>query len=646
MVLRKLLASSSFAITDALRTIARRLRTKAAAFESELINDLASDYEALPTATEEWQVDGNGPAVAKQLLALANAEAEELERLADFAQTIRTNAKGEALLDALRAAFKRGAALGAPQKAVIFTESRKTQAYILDLLHSNGYADGLLSFDGSNSDPRSRRIHASWLSRWGDTDRASGSRSADVRAALVDYFRDEGRIMVATEAAAEGLNLQFCSLVVNYDLPWNPQRVEQRIGRCHRYGQRHDVVVVNLLNRGNAADRRVFQLLADKFRLFEGIFGASDEILGVVENGVDIERRIAEIYERCRTDAEIDTEFNELQAELDEAIQASVAQARVQLLENFDDEVREKLRIRERESVEQLDAVESALLDFTYAELGDRAVQRSQHAFELVDAPEGAKGVALGTYALPRHDGAAHVYRLDHPLATHLLSRARKQAFVTETVEYSYSSHRGKITALEPHVGKTGTLSAAQLTVTALDQVEDRLIVVAKSDDGTVLEDEIALRMLMLASSTRRPTTDPATESTYEGLLPLIEDRAYRATAAISVRNDAFYQAEAEKLSAWAEDLKAGLEQELKELDRLIREARRHSLSGESLETKLSAQRELRVLERQRAGKRRELFESQDKVDSQRDELILRVEKKLTQSVDLDPLFSVRWELT
>ena len=63
--------------------------------------------------------------------------------------------------------------------------------------------------------------------------------------------------MIATEAGAEGINLQFCSLVINYDLPWNPQRIEQRIGRCHRYGQKHDVVVINFLNERNAADQRV-----------------------------------------------------------------------------------------------------------------------------------------------------------------------------------------------------------------------------------------------------------------------------------------------------------------------------------------------------------------------------------------------------
>lgn len=70
-------------------------------------------------------------------------------------------------------------------------------------------------------------------------------------------FRDSARIMIATEAGAEGVNLQFCSLVINYELPWNPQRIEQRIGRCHRYGQKHDVVVVNFIDHSNPADQRI-----------------------------------------------------------------------------------------------------------------------------------------------------------------------------------------------------------------------------------------------------------------------------------------------------------------------------------------------------------------------------------------------------
>jgi superfamily II DNA/RNA helicase len=118
------------------------------------------------------------------------------------------------------------------------------------------------------------------------------------------------------------VNLQFCSLVVNFDLPWNPQRIEQRIGQCHRYGQKHDVVVVNFINRRNSADQRVFELLSEKFQLFDGVFGSSDEVLGALESGVDIERRIAAVYQTCRSPEEIATAFDQLQAELDEQIQA------------------------------------------------------------------------------------------------------------------------------------------------------------------------------------------------------------------------------------------------------------------------------------------------------------------------------------
>jgi len=152
--------------------------------------------------------------------------------------------------------------------------------------------------------------------------RASGSRAIDARAALIEHFRDSATILLATEAAAEGVNLQFCSLIVNYDLPWNPQRIEQRIGRCHRYGQKHDVVVINFLNERNDGDRRVLELLGEKFSLFSGVFGASDDVLGTIGSGVDFEKRILAIYQECRTSGEIEAAFQKLQGEMDESIRA------------------------------------------------------------------------------------------------------------------------------------------------------------------------------------------------------------------------------------------------------------------------------------------------------------------------------------
>ena len=240
-----LLASSSFAIAGALNSIANRLKARLKAEEpsTTLEEDLDEDYESLDETAEEWDDDESpGPLSAGDRAALEK-EVEELEAFAQLAVSIDHNAKGRALLKALEVAFAKAAELGAAEKAIIFTESRKTQSYLLRLLADSPYAEGIVLFNGTNTDDSSKTIYTRWAARHAGTDKTTGSRSADMRSALVDYFREEGRIMIATEAGAEGINLQFCSLVVNYDLPWNPQRIEQRIGRCHRYGQKHDVVV-------------------------------------------------------------------------------------------------------------------------------------------------------------------------------------------------------------------------------------------------------------------------------------------------------------------------------------------------------------------------------------------------------------------
>nr|WP_238717985.1 SNF2-related protein [Petrachloros mirabilis] len=288
LVLRKLLASSTFAIASALTTMSNRLKAKLHQPQSdESITKLDQDYEALEVTAEEWLDDEpDAPPTPKENAALKR-EIGELDAFVELATSIEHNAKGVALLKALDEAFKQTNALGSAQKALIFTESRRTQDYLLRLLSDSPWSEGIVLFNGSNTDKQSKQIYADWLQRHQGSDRVTGSKTADMRSALVDYFREQGHIMIATEAGAEGINLQFCSLIINYDLPWNPQRIEQRIGRCHRYGQKHDVVVVNFLNRKNEADKRVYELLSEKFKLFEGVFGTSDEVLGAIESGVD-----------------------------------------------------------------------------------------------------------------------------------------------------------------------------------------------------------------------------------------------------------------------------------------------------------------------------------------------------------------------
>ena len=372
LILRKLLASSTFAIYGTLDALVQRL--------DKIINnhepngteeEIANDFEVYEEIIDEWESEEDDESESDEIsveITFSDIEIEEikrekndLEKFRALAHKIRKNSKAEQLFTALERGFEALKNLGANQKALIFTESRRTQDFICNLLEARGYANKVVKFNGSNADPKSKQIYADYLKKHKDTDVLTGSLTADKRAAIVDYFKEEATIMVATEAAAEGINLQFCSLVINFDLPWNPQRIEQRIGRCHRYGQNYDVVVINFLNKANAADQRVYELLDQKFRLFDGVFGASDEVLGCIGNGVDFEKRIANIYQQCRTTEEIQTAFDVLQDELRGNISEKVQETRKVLLENFDEEVREKLRSNLLESTEYLSRFEERL---------------------------------------------------------------------------------------------------------------------------------------------------------------------------------------------------------------------------------------------------------------------------------------------
>ena len=346
LVLRKLLASSTFAIAGALTSMSTRLKAKLRKqVPAESLGRGAGPGLRSARRDRRGVVRRrSGSKFSRRMTARpSNGKSPTWTVLPTSPRPSSTTPKARLCSRRWRSLLRQARKIGAAQKAIIFTESRRTQNYLLRLLADSPFAEGIVLFNGSNTDERSKLIYDQWLERHQGTDRITGSRTADMRSALVDYFREQGRIMIATEAGAEGINLQFCSLVVNYDLPWNPQRIEQRIGRCHRYGQKHDVVVVNFLNRKNAADQRVFELLSEKFQLFEGVFGASDEVLGAIESGVDFEKRIAAIYQRCRKPDEIQTAFDQLQLELSLEINESMTRTRQKLLENFDDEVREKL---------------------------------------------------------------------------------------------------------------------------------------------------------------------------------------------------------------------------------------------------------------------------------------------------------------
>jgi hypothetical protein len=652
LVLWKLLASSSRAIAGALDTMAKRLQgmLDETPDDLDIIDQLDQDYEALDqladeSGSDEDAPDQSHPENASQRQAIAT-EIDELRHFKQLAMHIQEDAKGQALFTALARSFIELERLGAPQKAIIFTESRRTQDYLLNLLAGSAYGDGIVLFNGTNNDQRAQVIYKNWIRKHQGTDRITGSKTADTRAALVDYFRDEGRVMIATEAGAEGINLQFCSLVINYDLPWNPQRIEQRIGRCHRYGQKFDVVVVNFVDRTNEADARVYQLLAEKFQLFEGVFGASDEVLGAVGSGVDFERRIADIYQNCRNSQDIKASFEQLQLDLKGEIDEAIVKTRQVLLENFDEEVQDKLRLRAEDSRSARGRFEQMLMALTEAELADCA-QFDVDGFDLHRTPEGLPTAELGRYELPRRTGQAHIYKPDHPLAEWAIKRAKARQLPHGQLQFDYSAYGNTVSSLKPFRGQGGWLTVKLVTVHALGTMEQRLVVAATTHAGQTLLEDIPEKLLRLPARTHTPRvlTAGLFDAANQALVASVQDRKDDFLRDVNRRNLSHFEKEVEKLDAWADDLKLGLEKEIKAIDLAIKEVRRSAGIAATLEDKLIHQKHQRTLEAKRTQLRRELFTRQDDIEAQRNELIEGLEVQLGQQVEEQTLFSVEWSL-
>jgi superfamily II DNA/RNA helicase len=656
LILRKLLASSSYAISDTLLGLAKKLEAveQAQAALDAPPAELADNFESLPEIEDEWLEDDpedeTGSANTAQPLtpeqrAELRQEKEKLRQFYDLAKNIHKNSKGEVLLTALRKGFEAANRARAEQqngalqqKAIIFTESRRTQEYLLSLLESSEFAGKIVLFNGSNSDPKSAEIYRNWQLRYKNSDRITGSPTADKRAALVEYFRDEASIMIATEAAAEGINLQFCNLVVNYDMPWNPQRIEQRIGRCHRYGQKYDVVVVNFLNRANAADVRVYQLLDEKFRLFDGVFGASDEVIGTIQSGVDFEKRIVSIYQQCRTPEQISFEFDKLQHELESEVAEARSLAQEQLLNNFDQEVIEKVRI---EAGNSRNRFEELLWKATRFYLQPYArFDGAGYSFMLERNPFPDEPIHPGPYRMGRNVEDANTYRIGHPLAQRVLGKCLVLDTPAVELRFNLSKSGKRLAILEPHLGHSGWLACSRYSVESFEG-EDHILFAGMRDDGEPLDPTACKRLFDLpgeAGDPILPVPVPAIEAQ-------LEAQRARILEEIGQRNTLWLDQEVAKLDRWTDDLKLALEQEIRDLDIEIREAKRASTAAGTLAEKLAYQRNLKNLQATRNQKRKDLFAAQDEVEARRDGLIGNIEARMKQEQKSEAVFSVRWKL-
>ena len=670
LILRKLLASSSHAVAATLVTIRERLQglltedgteDDGCQLVEQLIaeDDLEQDYleEEASEADEDAEAPTPAPAEdgkpgaakdAHAVRAAISAEIAELTAFVDAAQALQTDTKAQALLKALGLGFSKMAELHAPRKAIIFTESKRTQEYLHRFLSANGHAGKLVLFSGTNNHEESTAIYQRWLEEYKGTDRVTGSPQVDRRTALIDHFRkDDGNgaeIMIATEAAAEGVNLQFCALIINYDLPWNPQRVEQRIGRCHRYGQRFDVVVINFLNTRNQADQRVLELLTEKFNLFSGVFGASDEVLGRIEGGLDFEKRILQIYDTCRQPEQIEAAFNALQAELEEVIADRIKDTQSQLLENFDEDVHDRLKLRLQDAEARLDKLGRWFWGVTCYALDGRArFDEQSYAFSLSAPPT---GIATGRYQLIRGaaqpDMLAHAYRLSHPLGEWSIDVSLNAATPVATLKLDYGKHGARVSVIERLRGMSGWLTLARLEVTAFETTE-ALLFSGLTDDGQVLDQETCEKLMAIPAA-GKPT--PLSTAVPEALLANSQRAVAATIAQVLEANQRLFNEERDKLERWADDKLLAAEEALKNTKARIAQLKRDARKAATLQEQDGIQRELSELERKQRRLRQEIFAVEDEIIAKRDELIASLQQRLQEKTSHETLFSVRWQVT
>ena len=643
IVLRKLLASSTPAVIATLEAIQARLKKileQQTIDEDWLTNfisdedmdeELLDDVDDLESNEEQIDVD------------LVKSEVAEIERYIQQAYTIKEDTKTFALLSALEQGFARMYEMGAKRKAVIFTESKRTQEYLIAFLEARGFNGKIVGFNGTNTSPINTGIYQKWLGKHLGSRRVTGSPAIDRRTALIDFFRDDAEILIATEAAAEGVNLQFCSLVINYDLPWNPQRVEQRIGRCHRYGQIFDVVVVNFLNERNEADQRVLELLKDKFHLFDGVFGASNDILGAVESGINFEKRISEIYDQCRSSSEIKESFKQLREELEEQINEKMKRTQELLLEHFDADIHDLLKIQKERAEQQLDKISRLfwasskhILD-KYAQFKDANLSFDLTNSPILNAPSGKYQLIRKGERIPEH---TFIYRLTHPLGEYVLDTAKGLSTPTQLIQFDYSHYGQKVSMLEPLKGQSGWLA---ITVLRLDsfQQEEHLVVTVMTDAGKVLDSELSERLLQLNGSVLE-----AEVGSYPDAFKANIDKQYQVALNLALEaNDEFFRKERDKLEQWAEDRLLAVEKMLEDIKLKITSLKRESRKASDIEAEKVLQEEIQKAEKEKRRMRQQVFEVEDEIAEKRDALIDALEQRLHRSSKSENLFVIRWHL-
>ena len=644
ITIRKILASSARALTFTMNGVLSRLYAikNNNYIESSAVQIFNGNYEIFNDEEDDLDSLSAMQCAGEINPAILNWEIEQVEKILKVAYSIEEETKAIGLVQALAKGFEKIKELGANKKALIFTESVKTQEYLLEYLEAHGYENQVICFNGTNNSPKAMSIYRKWLDDNKGSNRISGNSMIDKKQALVDYFKDNAQIMIATEAGAEGINLQFCSMMVNYDMPWNPQRIEQRIGRCHRYGQKFDVVVVNFVNKSNYADQRVYDLLSSKFQLFDAVFGCSDEVLGALESGIDIERRVGQILRECRTDIEIKEGFDRLQAELEEVINARVKQTKVSLLENFDEEVIEKLKFRQSEDSQRVDRYNRHLWKLAISVLENNIddIDHNNYSFQITRPIE---GIPAGIYSLDKDLPGAIQLRVSQPVGQYITMKGMQDTDEVYSIEFNQTDYAYRQALLEEHIGSSGWANLCLVSSENSLDGEEVLISSCITDEGEILPNEFVFKLFEVDGKELNKIS--CSPSLSINLNAIFNERLKEYKQELELRTTKQLEYEIEKYESWESDQLQPLEKAIIELNkeketihRLWRKEANYKVKAELL----LKEKEIKV---KIAKKNQELDAIRDEYELKVDQMAERLNNAIANSITHRNVMTFRWTL-
>ncbi|MFO0726435.1 MAG: SNF2-related protein [Myxococcota bacterium] len=593
------MASSTAALASSLDKVAYRLERMRRgeyapdeAIEEEWQQDL-DDVDPPELEDESESAPDDMKPLSPEAIA---AELAEVRRFAERARGLGLGSKAKAMLRAVEAQLRR-----VPEgsgKVVLFTESVVTQEHLRDLLIQEGVAkdEEITLFRGQNDGERAKQAHQRWWNEVGSASPPHNRPAPDVarRQALVHEFKTRSKIFISTEAGAKGLNLQFCDTIINYDLPWNPQRIEQRIGRCHRYGQTRDVRVINFLAADNETERLIFEILSQKLELFGTVLDASDAILHSVEDGAsdvlastigaEVEPAMRRAFERARSVEDITHDVRALRDEIEvkkQRFQDEQARTAVLISTYLDEDVRARFKQRKEELPAALEELDHELARLVREYLHGDGIPFQEEARVLTVPAHPALPVSLaeGTRAMIGRGDALESLHISHPLVVAAVGRARA---LDLRKPISIELPEGAPAALLDRRGGAARLVGVLVRHEGLEPVDHLLAVAVFEGESEPLPPALARQLL---SYTMRPVEDALEVGVEDSWIEdAIEEAIFVDRGRVSEEDASRFDRGLEQIEAYVEDRLFLLRREragLEDRQEKARTRREKALSGE-----------------------------------------------------------------